>query len=74
MLYPIQNEGVISNSFLDYWNMLMYKGAELMGMSYIEFNLLVECVVKPAIILVLLFIVYINYRKIKYGSYIRKAR
>lgn len=74
MLYPIQNEGVVSNSFLDYWNMLMYKGAELCGMNYIEFNLFIECVVKPVIIVLLLLIIYFNHRKIKNGFYFRKTR
>ena len=74
MLYPIQNEGTVSDSFLDYWNMLMYKGAELFEMNYIEFNLFIECVVKPGIIILLVIIIYFNHRKIRYGSYFRKTR
>ena len=74
MLYPIRNVGAINDSFLDYWNMLMYKGAELFGMNYIEFNLFIECVAKPEFIVLLVIIIYFNHRKLRYGSYFRKTR
>ena len=74
MLFPIQNDGVVSNDFLDCWNMLMYKGAEFCGMNYIEFNLFIECIVKPGFILILLVIIYSNHIKIKHEKHIRKAR
>lgn len=74
MLYPIENEGRVSDGFLNLWNNLMYEGARLTGLNYIEFNLLVECVIKPFLILLLSMIVYINYRKLKYGFYFRKTR
>ena len=72
-LYPIENKGTVSDAFLDYWNNLMYEGARITGMNYIEFNLLVECVIKPLIVVVLLFVIYLNYRKLKNGFYFRKA-
>ena len=74
MLYPIENNGAVSNSFLNFWNQLMYDGAQLFGMNYIEFNLFIECVVKPGLIVVLLLVIYFNHRKITYGSYFRKIR